>query len=156
MQWEIEDDRVMGGISQGHVRLEEDRLIFHGELSLERNGGFSSVQSGRLDLNLGGADGLELRVKGDGRTYQLHVGTDETYRGREMAFAAPFTTMDEEWTEVRVPFHSLVGTSRGRNLKDKIFDPANIRRLRVLLGDGKPRSFELEIDWIRSYSIGSG
>ena len=42
--WKIVDDRVMGGISQGRFSLTEEGYgKFHGLVTTESNGGFSSV-----------------------------------------------------------------------------------------------------------------
>ncbi len=43
--WFVVDDGVMGGRSQGNVGLsEEGHGIFQGTVSLENNGGFSSIR----------------------------------------------------------------------------------------------------------------
>ena len=42
-QWSIVNDDVMGGISQGQAQAVDDVLLFRGQISLENNGGFSSV-----------------------------------------------------------------------------------------------------------------
>ncbi|MGY8883923.1 MAG: CIA30 family protein, partial [Flavobacteriales bacterium] len=44
-KWTIVDDVVMGGRSSGNFRLNDDgHGVFEGEISLENNGGFSSVR----------------------------------------------------------------------------------------------------------------
>lgn len=152
LDWKIVDDGVMGGLSQGKREISEDGILrFFGTLSLENNGGFSSLRTGNVDMDLSGADGVVLRVKGDGRTYQLRFSTDAEYRGREMSFQAGFPTTEGEWTEVKVPFTRFLGTWRGRELPDKVFDPAVIRRLGLQLADKKAGPFELRVDWIRTY-----
>ncbi|MFZ9936227.1 MAG: CIA30 family protein [Luteolibacter sp.] len=152
LNWRVVDDGVMGGLSQGQHEIGKDgTLRFFGMLSLENNGGFSSLQSGNVKLDLGAAEGVILRVKGDGRSYQLRFSTDARYRGREMSFQAAFPTSKGEWTEVRVPFARFSGTWRGQELPDKVFDPARILRIGLLLADKKPGPFELHVDWIRPY-----
>ena len=152
LDWRIVDDGVMGGLSQGKRELGEDGLLrFFGTLSLENNGGFSSLRTGEVKLDLGGAEGIVLRVKGDGRTYQLRFSTDAEYRGREMSFQAGFPTTKGEWIEVKVPFNRFSGTWRGMDLPDKLFDPAKIRRIGLQLADKKTGPFELQVDWIRTY-----
>merc|ERR1711893_216078 len=42
-QWSIINDDVMGGVSQGSAQAVDDVLLFKGDISLENNGGFSSV-----------------------------------------------------------------------------------------------------------------
>ncbi len=150
--WKVVDDGVMGGLSKGNFVVSPEGIAtFSGRLSLENNGGFSSVRTGDLGRDLGAFQGLRLRVKGDGRTYQLRLNTDARWRGMEVSFKAEFATQKGEWAEVRVPFQNFVGSFRGRTLRDEVFEPTKIRRLGVLLGDKNPGDFKLELDWIRPY-----
>jgi NADH dehydrogenase [ubiquinone] 1 alpha subcomplex assembly factor 1 len=156
LDWRIIDDGVMGGLSQGKREIGKDGILrFFGTLSLENNGGFSSLRTGDVKLDLSGADGVILRVKGDGRTYQLRFSTDADYRGREISFQAGFPTPKGEWIEVKVPFDRFTGTWRGMELPNKVFDPAKIRRIGLQLADKKQGPFELRVDWIRSYRAAS-
>jgi hypothetical protein len=126
-------------------------LRFFGTLSLENNGGFSSLRSKRIEMDLSDAEGLVLRVKGDGRSYQVRLSTDAEFRGGEVSFQAEFATKKDEWIEVQVPFKNLAGSWRGMKLPDKTFDAAKVRRVGLLLGDKKQGPFALQVDWIRTY-----
>ena len=153
MNWRITDDRVMGGKSQGRFEITQQGVMkFRGNLSLENNGGFSSVRSGDLNLDLSNSAGLLLRVKGDGRTYQMRLGTDARYRSWNVSFSAKFKTKRGSWVNLRIPFDKFEAGFRGRSLEKVSFDPSKIRRFGILLGDKKPGSFELEIDSISTYS----
>lgn len=151
--WRITNDGVMGGLSKGEVSYTDaGTMVFKGTLSLENNGGFSTA---RMDTSadLGSSDGVALRVKGDGRTYQMRLATDAKYRSSwEVSFSADIGTKKGQWTEVRVPFSDFKAGWRGRSLDDVKFDPSKIRRVGILLGDKKPGKFKVEIDWIRPYS----
>lgn len=152
LEFRVVDDGVMGGLSKGNREISKEGILrFFGTLSLENNGGFSSLRTDALKMDLSGADGIVLRVLGDGRTYQLRFSTDAEYRGREMSFQAGFPTVKGEWTEVKVPFKEFRGTWRGIDLPDKVFDPAKISRLGLQLADKKQGPFELRVDWIRAY-----
>ena len=144
------------GARRGNVSFtEEGTLVFKGKLSLENNGGFSSIRTNSdLGLDLGDSRGLVARVKGDGRTYQIRLGTDARYRGMEVSFMAEFPTEKGKWTEVKVSFGEFVGSFRGRTLKDEVLDPGKICRVGLLLADKKPGPFELEVDWIRAAGAG--
>ena len=152
LEWRIVDDGVMGGLSQGNVSFSKaGTMTFRGSLSLENNGGFSSVRSADVDLDLSDSEGLAMRVKGDGRTYQVRLSTDARYRSGEVGFKAEFPTTKGKWKEVKVPFKALQASWRGRLLKDA-FDPSKIGRLTLLLGDKNPGTFKLEVDWVRTYN----
>ena len=155
--WRVVDDGVMGGKSKGDLEVTKDGILeFKGTLSLENNGGFSSVRTGRFEKDLSAADGLVARVKGDGRTYQVRFNTDARFRGMEVSFKADFETERGEWAEIKIPFESFTGSFRGMSLKKEKFNPAKIQRFGLLLGDKKPGEFDLKVDWIRTYGGGSG
>lgn len=150
--WTIVDDGVMGGLSQGQREIGKDGILrFFGTLSLENNGGFSSLRSKRIEMDLSDAEGLILRVKGDGRSYQVRLSTDAEFRGGEVSFQAEFATKKDEWIEVQVCFKNLAGSWRGMKLPDKTFDAAKVRRVGLLLGEKKQGPFALQVDWIRTH-----
>lgn len=155
--WRVVDDGVMGGLSKGKIQISDDGVLtFSGKLSLENNGGFSSLRTDDLKMNLAGADGLVARVKGDGRTYQMRFSTEARFRGMEVSFKADFKTEKGEWTEIKVPFDQFKGSFRGMSLSKEKFDPGKIRRVGLLLGDKKQGPFELQVDWIRTYGGEAG
>ena len=157
LAWQVVDDGVMGGLSKGKLSFGKDGIMrFEGKLSLENNGGFSSIRTRDLNLDLSDSKGLIARVKGDGRSYQIRVGSDARYRGMEVSFMAEFATKKGKWIEVKLPFSDLVGSWRGRSLEDEVFNPAKVQRLGMILADKKPGPFKLEVDWLRAYSDGGG
>ncbi|MEJ8567915.1 CIA30 family protein [Elongatibacter sediminis] len=148
--WTSVDDTVMGGRSDGGAALHDGVLHFSGTLSLESNGGFSSIRHS-VELDLSGYNGIRLRVKGDGRSYQLRLHTDARYSGQPVAFGATFQTNAGEWTEVDVPFDTLRATFRGRLMSDYFFDPAAIEQVGILLADKQAGPFELQVDRLVAY-----
>ncbi len=67
------DDVVVGGVSASQFNVAPEGLgAFEGVLSLER-GGFASVRSRPAQVDLSAYDGLELRVRGDGKRYRLRM-----------------------------------------------------------------------------------
>ena len=133
--WRITNDGVMGGLSKGKVSFtDEGTMKFQGTLSLENNGGFSTVRSNTTSLDLSDAEGLAMRVKGDGRTYELRLTSDARYRSMGVSFKGEFPTTEGEWREVRVAFNDLKGSWRGRQLDDKVFNPSKVERMGMTLG----------------------
>ncbi|MDC0305524.1 CIA30 family protein, partial [bacterium] len=152
LSWRVVDDGVMGGLSKGNFGVSDGGILtFKGTLSLENNGGFSSIRTEKVKMDLSGADGLLVRVRGDGRTYQMRFGTDARFRGMEISFMAEFKTSKGEWVEVKIPYDQFKGSFRGMKLKDEVFDPSKVSRLGLLLADKNPGAFEINVDWIRTY-----
>lgn len=146
--WVAINDGVMGGRSSGGAVVAGGQLQFSGSLSLENNGGFASVRSVGRAFDLSGATAVVLRVRGDGRRFQLRLATDARYRGVAVSFGAEFGTCAGEWTEVRVPLQSLKATVRGSALHGQQMDPSQVREIGVLIADKREGAFALAVDWI--------
>ena len=149
--WLMVNDGVMGGISRSDFGLTEDGTgLFTGRLSLEYNGGFASMRTALRDGNLADHAGIEIRVRGDGRTYQLRLRTTNRYDG--IAYRALFETRDGEWTTIVLPFPEFQPTFRGRILRDvQPLDQASIEQLGFMLADKTPGPFALEIAFVRTW-----
>jgi NADH dehydrogenase [ubiquinone] 1 alpha subcomplex assembly factor 1 len=147
-RWIAVNDGVMGGRSSGGPKVVDGKLEFSGELSLANNGGFSSVRSVGRDFDLGGASAVVLRVRGDGRRYQLRLATDTQYRGITVSYGAGFDTTADEWIEVRVTLASLKPTVRGSSLSGPPLDPSRVREIGLLIADKREGAFALAVDWI--------
>lgn len=149
--WKIVNDGVMGGLSQGFLTTNKDGVLtFKGALSLDNNGGFSSIRTDQLKHDLSAYKGVKIRVRGDDRTYQLRFTTDARYRGREISFKAEFVAAANKWSEITIPFSKFTGSFRGIELPKASFDPAMVRRISLLIADKKAGPFQLEIDWIHT------
>jgi monofunctional biosynthetic peptidoglycan transglycosylase len=148
--WISVNDGVMGGVSRGGAKLIDGSLHFRGVLSLENNGGFSSIRSGGPTRDLSAAKVIVLRVKGDGRTYRLQLATNAEFRRSRISYQAEFPTKAGEWTEVAVPLAALVPQFRGQKLSGPPLDRTRIEEIGLSLADGNPGAFALEIDWIRA------
>lgn len=147
-RWIAVNDGVMGGRSSGGPKVADGKLEFSGALSLANNGGFSSVRSVGRDFDLTGASAVVLRVRGDGRRYQLRLATDASYRGIAVSYGAGFDTTAGEWTEVRVPLASLEPTVRGTRVQGPPLDPSQVREIGLLIADKHEGPFALAVDWI--------
>jgi monofunctional biosynthetic peptidoglycan transglycosylase len=156
VEWVTVHDNVMGGVSTGRlVRTGEGTGLFSGVLSLENNGGFASVRAliDRPDLAL--ATGLEIRVRGDGRSYQLRLRMNDRFDG--IAYTISFDTNAGEWSTHRLAFADFRPTYRGRTPGNATpLDPSRVRQIGVMLADKQPGSFSLEIDWMAPWHAQDG
>jgi len=148
MQWTIINDGVMGGLSTSNLELtEEGTGLFAGFVSLENNGGFASTRTEVQDLDLSPHEGVTLRVRGDGRRYQLRFRLDGSFDG--VAYQAEFDTSPGEWMEIDLLFEEFRPTFRGRVPPGSgPLDPARIQQIGFLIGDKKEGPFKLEIAWV--------
>ena len=146
--WTVENDGVMGGRSQGDVEVATGTLVFTGEVVTE-GGGFSSVRAER-QVDLSGYDGIALRVRGGGRTFELDVDDGTRSRGREVNRRGPFPTSDG-WQTVRVPFDALEASAHGEPVSVGPLDRSAVQSIGIYIIDGQDGPFRLEIDWVRAY-----
>ena len=150
-QMNVVNDGVMGGLSQGRIEMtQNDSLLFKGNISLQNNGGFSSFRIAGKLWDLSAWKGVEILVKGDGRTYGLRATTDETFLRSSVSFTADFKTVKDEWVKLQIPFSKMKASWRGRKL-DRNFDPAQIKGLGIILADKQAGKFALEIKSISAW-----
>lgn len=144
-EWQAVNDGVMGGVSDGRFRITSERTLeFFGTLSLENNGGFTSVRSVPRSLGLMPGDVLVARVRGDGREYQLNLYTP--VRARAFSYRSAFGTVKDQWADVRVPLDRFVATSFGQPIRGAgPVDPATVTSVGFLLSDKAPGPFRLEV-----------
>jgi monofunctional biosynthetic peptidoglycan transglycosylase len=147
--WQAVNDGVMGGVSDGRFRITDRQTMeFYGTLSLENNGGFTSVRSRPRTLGLQQGDTLVARVRGDGREYQFNLYGSE--RMRAFSYRAPLPTRAGEWIEVEIPLDRFVATSFGRILSGVgPPEPRGVTSIGFLLGEKAPGPFALEVAWIK-------
>lgn len=142
--WQIVDDVVMGGRSDGNFSINEwGNGLFEGKVSLENNGGFSSL---RHDLSaiVGNNTKVKITLKGDGKAYQFRIKS--SYYERH-SYIAEFQTTGN-WQEIVIPLSSMYPAFRGRKLSIPNFNSDQIREIAFLIGNKKPESFRLEISKI--------
>ncbi|CAL9059889.1 unnamed protein product [Musa banksii] len=167
--WGALDDVVMGGVSESGFQVDpkgnEDggpTGLFKGVVSIANNGGFTSIRTKNFSTpeDLSAYDGIEMRVKGDGRRYKLILRT--SYDWDTVGYTASFDTTKEQWQTIKLPFSSFRPIFRARTVTDAApFDPSKIISLQLMYSkfeyDGKLNptfvegSFQLPFSSIRAY-----
>jgi hypothetical protein len=160
--WGALDDVVMGGVSESRMRLVNGIAVFSGNVSTNNSGGFASVRTRNYEtpIDLGGYEGVELRVKGDGQRYKFMLRTSTKWDG--VAYCHSFDTLDRSWIDVRLPFTEFVPIFRARTVSSSPpLDAQNIYAMQIMLSkfeyDGglnpkfKVGLFELQVQSIRAY-----
>lgn len=159
--WGALDDVVMGGVSQSSLRIGDRVAVFSGTVSTANSGGFASVRTRNLEppLDLSTYDGVELRVKGDGKRYKFMIRTETRWDG--VAHCYSFDTIADQWTSVRIPFQALIPVFRARTIDNSPLNPSRVSAWQLMLSkfeyDGalnphfEPGFFQLQISSIQVY-----
>jgi hypothetical protein len=148
--WYVVNDNVMGGRSQGGFEQEPGRLVFAGNTNT-RGGGFSSIRTGPLQLDLSNHAGIRLHVKGDGRRYTWRLTTNARWRGRQISYWADFDTEDGTESVVDIPFSSFIPRFRGSELDGPVLDPQQITGMGLMIYDKLDGPFELRLTSVHAY-----
>jgi monofunctional biosynthetic peptidoglycan transglycosylase len=149
--WYIVDDDVMGGVSSSKIDFSDKGIMsFSGTMSLDNNGGFSSVRSEWMPAELTGSDGILLKVMGDGKSYRFRIRS--TVTGRDISYNAIFETSPKNWEMIYIPFEGMIPTYRGFVMDVEPLDPSKIASFGFMLSDKQSGEFELLVDWIRAVS----
>ncbi len=153
--WYVVNDNVMGGRSEGGFSIEDGELYFAGSTNT-RGGGFSSIRTGELALDLSAHEGIRLKVLGDGRRYTWRLTTGARVYGRPFAYWAEFDTSDNgEWQAVDVPFPAFIPQFRGARLAGPALDPSRITGMGLMIYDKQDGPFELKLASIHAYAAGA-
>jgi len=149
-EWYIVNDGVMGGISTSNFSLADGVAYFSGKVSPENNGGFASVRANIEMENLEGYEGVEIKIKGDGKIYSLRFRTNNNFDG--ISYQAKFESENGKWSTVKISFNEFSATFRGRMIPNQ---PAlvsdEIKQVGLLIADKQFGEFNLAIDYIKLY-----
>jgi NADH dehydrogenase [ubiquinone] 1 alpha subcomplex assembly factor 1 len=140
--WQVEDDGVMGGVSRGNIIHDKaGHLIFRGEVSLENNGGFSSIQNNFDPIDVSKYQHAILRLKGDGKDYRFIVESDPKARHY---YLTEFAT-GGDWQEIKIPLRKMYPVRRGDRLNIADYPAETMSQVRLMIANGRAESFQLEI-----------
>lgn len=155
--WQTINDTVMGGVSTSTFQItDHGTALFLGRVALENFGGFCSVTFRLAEpYNLSGAEGIVIRVRGDGKQYKLLVKTDSCYNGFSYQFS--FATKQSAWMTVRARFQEFTARFRGTSVPDAPpLDCSSVHSFGFLISDRQDGPFALEIETVKAYGLRGG
>ncbi|CAM9728314.1 unnamed protein product, partial [Choristocarpus tenellus] len=98
-----------------------------------------------LDLDL--FQGFQMRIRGDGRKYEVNVESQTTIPND--VYQGYLHLPQGEWTTVALPFERLLLTGRGQvRFHQRIMDWAKLHSIGFSLADGIEGPFQLDVAWI--------
>lgn len=141
-RWDFFSDRVMGGVSSGEVKFPDATLRLTGTVSTANNGGFLQARLKLADRMPDTAQGLVLRVRGNGDRYFVHLRTGGTLLPWQF-YQASFETTSE-WVDVHLPFTAFKASTRMLRTTPA---PASVRSVAVV-AYGHDHEADVSVDWI--------
>ena len=143
--WVIVNDGVMGGRSEAEGAVADSVLTWAGTI-VTAGGGFSSIR-GLVDGQLVDATELVVRIRTDGRPYELLATDALDGRGRVTHYT-PIDAVGGDWDEVTVSLVDMEARVFGNPVTAEPFAPDAATQIGVILADGLDGPFAFEIDWI--------
>ena len=152
-RWQFYTDQVMGGVSEGRASVrsgpEGPYLRLEGLVSTANNGGFIQIRTKIAD-GVKDAEGILLKVRGNGENYYIHLNTNETIflpQQYRYYYQAIFPTSKDS-TEVKLPFSTEFKRSNAK--LNKSFHGNQIRTIGIL-AYGKDHNALLEVSYLSFY-----
>ncbi len=148
--WYVQNDNVMGGRSQGGFVISAQELLFSGNTNTN-GGGFSSIRTQPLKLDLTAYTGIRVKVKADGRRYTWGIQTDALWRGRRINYWADFDTVADETSVIDIPFVNFLPQFRGFKLDGPELDTSQIAEFALYQYDKTDGPFKLNLISVEAY-----
>jgi monofunctional biosynthetic peptidoglycan transglycosylase len=146
--WSVVNDTVMGGVSDADlIAVDDDSMLFSGNLSLDNNGGFTSTRMTLDKSDWSGSSQLVLRLKGDGRQYIATLRPRDS-RLRRVYYRAAFQTEAGSELEITIPFRDFRAYAYGTRVPSA--PPLSTQLMTLgsvgfMLADKQPGPFKLRI-----------
>ena len=147
--WKVINDGVMGGLSKGSKRLTTNSLLFKGVVSLDNNGGFSSLRYPFSDKNISKCNEIEIRYRSTGISMAFTIAVSRrwyipNYKIRLNKTSSEWITKTIKLTDLRKHY---IGKPMNETLKKETLK--EIVRIGFITDEKKYGDFEFEIDYIK-------
>ncbi|MGB5608712.1 CIA30 family protein, partial [Eudoraea sp.] len=143
--WSVVNDGVMGGLSKGNFSVnDKGDGFFTGHVSLENNGGFSSVRYNFESKSVSSYKKITIRLKGDGKRYQIRVKT----RVSDYYSYIAYINTNGEWQTLEILFSNMIPSFRGNKLDLPNYPGEYMEQFAILIGNKKNEDFKLYLDKI--------
>ena len=141
--WRITNDGVMGGRSAGSFVIKQDKGIFFGDISLDNNGGFSSVFK-EIEPLVENLKTVTIDVEGDGLTYQLRMVVN--LNGYRLAYKHNVETVAGQRDKLTFTLADFQASFRGRSIDNApILKSEDIREVGFLVTRKTAGAFSLSV-----------
>jgi hypothetical protein len=142
-RWRVTNDGVMGGLSTGKMTFAEDHGTFSGNISLDNNGGFSSVFRS-VDNLPESFNKLVIDTEGDGQVYQMRLVI--YVNGYRLAYKHDFKTVANQREKWVFQLSDFKASFRGRTITNApLLNSEDIREVGFLMTKKVAGEFSLSV-----------
>jgi len=166
--WQVNTDQPLGMPTKAKFHVIEDEsglggmALFKGtlrdNLKMANMDGWASVRSADTWLDLSALSGVEMAVRGDGKTYRFIVRTRDTRGTIEYTAVIPAKASAHQWRTVQLSWDEFrpsykAGMIAGIEL-DNVppLNPCNIKSFGLAVGDRQWGQFHLECAYIKAFN----
>lgn len=147
--WSVTNDGVMGGLSKGNAWLSDSTVVFKGEVSLDNNGGFSSLRSPYNSLDFSSYESAEIRLRASGLKFSVTFAKNRRFYIPNYKYVMKLES--NQWEVVTFDLDELkeyrLGNATGENITQR--DLKNLIGI-SFINEGKEEGpFVLEVDYIK-------
>jgi len=147
--WRVVNDGVMGGLSKGTKKLMTNSMLFKGIVSLENNGGFSSLRYPFSDKDISLCNEVEIRYKSAGISLAFTIAVSRRWYVPNYKIRLDDTS--SEWITKTIRLKDLrkyyIGKPINETLKKETLK--EIVSIGFITDEKKYGDFEFEIDYIK-------
>tara|TARA_B110000003_G_scaffold274490_1_gene314589 strand:+ start:11120 stop:11665 length:546 start_codon:yes stop_codon:yes gene_type:complete len=147
--WKVINDGVMGGISKGSKELTKNSMLYKGKVSLDNNGGFSSLRRSFSDKDISMFNEIEIRYRSVGISLAFTIAVSQRWYIPNYKISLDGTS--SEWTTTTIKLSDLrkhyIGKPMNEMLKKETLK--EIVRIGFITDEKKYGNFEFEIDFIK-------
>lgn len=146
--WSVVNDGVMGGLSQGNAELTDNSILFKGRVSLDNNGGFSSLRSSFSRKQLLNYKQVTLRYRSKGISLAMTLSVSR--RWYVPNYKTSLSSTNGEWKTITLPLKDFRKHYIGRPMNETIDEDAldEVIRFGFITDEKKYGDFEFEIDYM--------
>ena len=146
--WRVVNDGVMGGLSRGSAHLKTNSILFKGDVSLDNNGGFSSLRSSLRTRDFSKYSQVTIRYKSKGVSKAMTLSVSRRWYVPNYKKSLPNT--DAKWKTITFNLMDFDKYYIGRKIKGELTIEVRKEILRIgfTTDEKKYGDFEFEVDFI--------
>ena len=147
--WNVVNDGVMGGLSKGGKKITKNSLLFMGEVSLDNNGGFSSLRKSFSEVDISNFNDIEIRYRSSGISFAFSLAVSRRWYVPNYKISLESTS--SEWKTTTFKLTDLRKHYIGKALNDRLKKETlkDIIRIGFITDQKKYGEFEFELDYIK-------